>query len=161
VSEQRPVEIAAEALGAQLAQSVKARAAEPGAGVTGFATTMAIDPGRLQDELAYLSIVTMHFCVSAALPPDVTPRVMASYYRELWTREAWRASRPELEARTLAYEDALNRPHPEFGRGYGVGRTFARLCGATHDLPVIELGARAYVEQLPPILTLLRGVAVS
>jgi hypothetical protein len=60
----------------------------------------------------------------------------------------------------VAYQDALNNPHPEFGRGYGIGRAFARFCGATHDLPVIELGARAYVEQLPPILTLLRGVLV-
>jgi hypothetical protein len=154
------VEITAEALGAQLAQSVKARAAEPGSGVTGFATTMAIDPARLQDELAYLSIVTMHFCVTAGLPPDVSPRVLGAFYRELWTRDSWRATSAELDVRTPAYQDALNNPHHEFGRAYGVGRTFARLCGATHDVPVIELGARAYVEQLPPILTLLRGVDV-
>jgi hypothetical protein len=154
------VEITAEALGAQLAQSVKARAAMPGAGVTGFAATMAIDPERLRDELAYLSIVTMHFCVSAGLAPDVAPRVLAAYYRELWTRDAWRARSAELDARTPAYETALNYPHPDYGRGYGMGRAFARLCGATHDLPVIEFGARAYVEQLPPILTLLRGVVV-
>ena len=70
------IEIGAEALGAELAHSVKARAAMPGAGITGFAATMAIDPERLQDELAYLSIVTMHFCVSAGLAPDVTPRVL-------------------------------------------------------------------------------------
>ena len=154
------VEITAEALGAELAQSVKARAAISGAGVTGFATTMAIDPERLQDELAYLSIVTMHFCVGAALASEAAPRVLASYYRELWTRDAWRANQADLEARTLVYQDALNHPHPDYGRGYGMGRTFARLCGATHDVPVIELGARAYVEQLPPILTLLRGVVV-
>jgi len=78
----------------------------------------------------------------------------------LWTGDSWRARPADLDARTPAYEEALNHPHPDYGRGYGVGRTFARLCGATHDLPVIEFGARAYVEQLPPILTLLRGVVV-
>ena len=154
------VDVTAEALGAELAGSVKARAALAGAGVTGFAATMAIDPERLQDELAYLSIVTMHFCVSAGLAPEVTPRVLGSYYRALWSGDAWRARPADLDARTPAYEHALNHPHPDYGRGYGMGRTFARLCGATHDLPVIELGARAYVEQLPPILTLLRGVVV-
>jgi hypothetical protein len=34
------------------------------------------------------------------------------------------------------------------------------LCGASHDVPVIEVGALSYVEQLPPILSLLRGVTV-
>jgi hypothetical protein len=154
------LDVTADALGAELAHSVKARAALPGAGVTGFAATMAIDPERLQDELAYLSIVTMHFCVSAGLAPDVTPRVLGSYYRTLWAGDSWRARPADLDARTPAYEDALNHPHPDYGRGYGMGRAFARLCGATHDLPVIEFGARAYVEQLPPILTLLRGVVV-
>ena len=126
-----------------------------------LAATMAIDPGALAGrKLAYLSIVTMHFCITAGLAADVAPRVLGSYYRALWTGDSWRARPADLDARTPAYEDALNHPHPDYGRGYGVGRTFARLCGATHDLPVIEFGARAYVEQLPPILTLLRGVVV-
>src|SRR4029078_2884624 len=143
--------------GVELARRVKARADLPGAGVTGFATTMAIDPERLQDELAYLSICPMIFCVSAGRAPDVAPRVLGSYYRALWTGDSWRGRLADLGARTPAYEDALKHPHSGYGRAYGVGRRVARLCGATHDLPVIEFGARAYVEQLPPILTLLRG----
>jgi len=38
---------------------------------------------------------------------------------------------------------------------------FARLCGASHDVPMIELGATAFVEQLAPILGLLRSVRVA
>jgi hypothetical protein len=153
-------EITAEALGAELARSVKSRADMTSAGLAEFVVAMAIDPARLQAELAYLSIVVMHFCVGAALEGDVVSRVLAAFYRELWTRGVWTGTPGELATRTPAYEDALNHPHPEFGRGYGIGRAFARFCGATHDVAVIEFGARAYVEQLPPILTLLRGVAV-
>jgi hypothetical protein len=68
----------------------------------------------------------------------------------------------------LAY---LSNRHDAFLRGGGAGRSrpagpgpggflSSRLCGASHDEPVIEVGALAYVEQLPPILSLLRGVTV-
>ena len=158
---EQDVDVTAEALGAQLARSVKARASiAPGTAVAEFGASMAIDPERLRDELAYLSIVTMHFCVGAVLAGELGGRVLASYYRELWAGDPWLARPAELDARTPAYQEAFNHPHPDVGRGYGVGRTFARLCGATHDVPVIEFGARAYVEQLPPILTLLRSVVV-
>jgi hypothetical protein len=155
-----PVTITADLLGAQLAQSVKTRAGQPPAGVAEFAASMAIDPERLQTELVYLAIVTMHFCIGATMTGDASARLLGAYYRGLWGGAQWRADAASLDARTPAYQDALNNPHPDFGRGYGIGRTFARLCGATHDVPVIEFGARAYVEQLPPILTLLRSVVV-
>lgn len=59
------------------------------------------------------------------------------------------------------YQHLLSQPHPEYGRGYGVGRVFARLCGASHDVPVIGLRATAFVEQLAPILGALRAVRVA
>ena len=59
------------------------------------------------------------------------------------------------------YQHLLSQPHPDYGRAYGMGRVFARLCGASHDVSVIELGATAFVEQLAPILGLLRSVRVA
>ena len=46
------------------------------------------------------------------------------------------------------------------GRAYAIGRTFARHCHCSHEVAVIEFGARAYMEHLPPMLALVRGVTV-
>ena len=56
-------------------------------------------------------------------------------------RRQW-AQRNVARAREREYQHLLSQPHPEYGRGYGVGRVFARLCGASHDVPVIGLGRR-------------------
>ena len=102
-----------------------------------------LDAERVRVELAYLSIVTMHFCVGVALADRAQQtRVLAAFYRGLWSGSAWLASEPGLNERVPQYETALNNPHPDLGRGYGMGRVFARLCGASHDVPVIEVGAR-------------------
>lgn len=153
-------ETTAEALGTELARSIKQRSEAVAAGVAEFASGMAIDLARVQTELAYLSVIVMHFCVGTVLDAHVSGRVAAAFHRELWHGSPWRGTPGAFDLRTPAYQEALNHPHPEFGRGYGIGRAFARFCGATHDVPVIEFGARAYVEQLPPILTLLRAVVV-
>ena len=150
-----------EALGARLARSVRSRFESPGDGVRNFAQAMTLDFERVQSELAYLSIVTMHFCISTAFDADILGRVLAAFYGELWRGVAWIATAEEFDARAEPYQSALKHPHPKLGRGYSVGRAFATLCGASHDLPVIEFGARAYVEQLPPILGLLRSVTVA
>jgi len=154
-------EIDAAALGAGLARSVMGRFSAPSDTLAGFATAMSLQPDRLQEELAYLSIVTMHFCIGAVIEdPSARGRIAAAYYGTLWSAPPWRATEEGLLARVLDYESAINNPHPEFGRAYGVGRVFARWCAAAHDVPVIEFGARAYLDQLPPILGLLRDVVV-
>ena len=153
--------ITADSLGEELARSIRQRAERVPDSLEDFANSMSLDAERLRIELAYLSIVTMHFCVGAALGDRTQQaRVLASFYRGLWSGISWRASESGLAERLPQYETALNNPHPDLGRGYGMGRVFARQCGASHDVPVIEFGALAYVEQLPPILTLLRGVTV-
>lgn len=65
-----------------------------------------------------------------------------------------------LAARVRDYKDAFNHPPPELGRAYVIGRTFARHCHCTHEIAVIEFGARASMEQLAPRLGLLRSVAL-
>ena len=153
--------IEARTLGAELARSVRARSGPPADGIVAFAAAMALDPERVQDELAYLAIVTMHFCIGAAVEDAaVRARVAAGFYLALWAGDPWRASMEGLESRTTDYESALNHPHPELGRAYGIGRGFARQLGAAQDVPVIEFGARAYLEQLSPILGLLRGLTI-
>ncbi len=154
--------IGAEALGGELARSVRQRAEQPARGVGEFARAYSLDAERVQAELTYLSIVTMQFCIGAGLPDHPRQReVGVAFYAALWAGGAWRADQPGLASRIPHYETALNNPDPALGRAYGMGRAFARLCGASHDVPVIEFGARAYVEQLAPILELLRGVAVA
>ena len=55
-----------------------------------------------------------------------------------------------LDADRLLVE--LIHPHPELGRAYGIGRTFARHCNCSHELRPSS-AARAYIEQLPPMLS--------
>jgi hypothetical protein len=153
--------ITADALGGELARSVRQRAENVPERLADFVRTMSLDAERVRVELAYLSIVTMHFCVGVALNDRAQQaRVLAAFYRTLWSGTPWPASESGLTERVQDYETVLNNPHPNLGRGYGMGRVFARLCGASHDVPVIEFGALAYVEQLPPILSLLRSVTV-
>ena len=154
------VSVQAEALGARLAQSVLSRSCG-GAGLEEFAARMNLEPDRVLTELAYVSVITMHFCVSVVFGPDSEDvRVLEGLYRALWSGDPWCATERGWRARVREYQHLLSQPHPEFGRAYGVGRTFARLCGASHDVAVIELGATAFVEQLAPILGVLRSVTV-
>jgi hypothetical protein len=155
------VSVQAEAFGARLAQSVLSRSGGGGAGLEEFAARMNLEPDRVQAELAYVSIITMHFCVSVVFGPDGDDvRVLEGFYRALWSGDPWCATERGWRVRVREYQHLLSQPHPDFGRAYGVGRTFARLCGASHDVAVIELGATAFVEQLAPILGVLRSVSV-
>jgi hypothetical protein len=148
-------------LGAALARSVRSRSDALTPGVLAFATRMNVPRDRIQTELAYISIVTMHFCVGVVFGRDGTDAaIVDGFYRVLWA-SPWCATERGWRSRVREYQHLLSQPHPEYGRAYGVGRVFARLCGASHDVPVIELGATAFVEQLAPILTLLRSVIVA
>jgi hypothetical protein len=149
----------AETLGARLGQSVLSRSVETGSGLAEFVARMNLEPDRVQAELAYVSIITMHFCVSVVFGREAEDvRVLDGFYRQLWSNAPWCATERGWRSRVREYQHLLSQPHPDFGRAYGVGRTFARLCGASHDVAVIELGATAFVEQLAPILGLLRSV---
>lgn len=151
----------ADALGVELARGVKTRADAIGEGVAGFARALSLDADRLQVELIYLSILTTQFALSVALGAgESNARVGAAFERALWSGEPWRASAGGLVARLRDYRDAFNNPHPELGRAYVIGRTFARHCHCSHEIAVIEFGARAYMDQLPPMLGLLRSVSV-
>ncbi len=156
------VPTSADVLGADLAASVIARALRSGETAASLARPLNLDPERVRTELAYLSIFTMHFCIDSVFSGSPTCDVLlGAFYDALWSRDDWGATASGIERRIREYGDAFERPHPEYGRGYWTGRVFARLCGASHDVAVIELGAHAYVSQLPPILTFLRSVAVA
>jgi hypothetical protein len=153
--------ITAEALGATLARSLVVRASRPGDGVSSLAARLSLNPSRVTRELGYLSILTAHFCVGVVLKDEpALARVVAAFYRALWSGVRWGPHPSGLSRRMADYEDAFNNPDPELGRVYRVGREFARRCRAREDVAVIELGARAYLEQLPLSLDLLRGVSV-
>jgi hypothetical protein len=149
-------------LGAALARSVRSRSGTLTPGVLAFATRMNVPHERIQTELAYVSIITMHFCVGVVFGQRGGDAAIADgFYRMLWTPPEWCATERGWRSRVREYQHLLSQPHPEYGRAYGVGRVFARLCGASHDVPMIELGATAFVEQLAPILGLLRSVRVA
>ena len=149
-------------LGAALARSVRARSNALTPAVLAFATRMNVPHERIQTELAYIAIITMHFCVGVAFgSARADGAITDGFYRALWSPPAWCATERGWRSRVREYQHLLSQPHPEYGRAYGVGRVFARLCGASHDVPMIELGATAFVEQLAPILGLLRSVRVA
>jgi len=151
----------ADMLGIALARAVMTRAETPGEGVAGFSTALSLDGERLHVELIYLSILTTQFALGVALGAgELTARVTATFERALWSGAPWRASASGLEARRREYKDAFNHPHPELGRAYVIGRTFARYCGCSHEISMIEFGARAYMGQLAPMLGLLRSVTL-
>lgn len=150
-----------EALGVELARDLRTRAQAMGEGVTGFAKALSLDQDRLQVELVYLSIVTTQFALGVALGTDEScARVGAALERALWSGSPWRASAGGLTARLRDYRDAFNHPHPELGRAYVIGRTFARHCHCSQEIAVIEYGARAYMDQLPLMIALLRSVTL-
>ncbi len=154
--------IDAAALGAALARSVLARAAYLSPGLVEFATRMNVPRERVQSELAYISIITMHFCIGVVFGQSgLDAAIVNGFYRTVWAAPEWCATERGWRSRVREYQHLLSQPHPDYGRAYGVGRVFARLCGASHDVPVIELGATAFVEQLAPILGLLRSVRVA
>ena len=97
---------------------------------------------------------------SPSAPASPHARVEAAFEHALWSGAPWRASAAGLGARLRDYKDAFNHPHPELGRAYVIGRTFARHCHCSHEVAVIEFGARAYMEQLPPMLGVLRSVTL-
>jgi hypothetical protein len=149
-------------LGTDLAASIIARALCSGESAASFARPLNLDPERVRTELAYLSIFTMHFCIDSVFGSSPgCASVLRAFYDTLWSRDDWGPTPSGVERRIREYGDAFEHPHPEYGRGYWTGRVFARLCGASHDVAVIELGAGAYVSQLPPILAFLRSVAVA
>ena len=154
-------ETSADALGGELARGIRTRGDDMGEGVTGFARALSLDTERLQVELIYLSILTTRFALGVALGAgEPHARVEAAFERALWSGAPWRASAAGLSARLRDYKDAFNHPHPELGRAYVIGRTFARHCHCSHEVAVIEFGARAYMEQLPPMLGVLRSVTL-
>jgi hypothetical protein len=154
--------VPAEVFGAELARSVIEQARQVGDGVQALSHRLSLDSSRVVRELGYLSLFTMRFCIGAALDDDAArARVLEAFYATLWTDRSWGPHVSGFERRALDYEHAFNNPHPDFGRGYGIGRAFARWCHARDDVAVIELGARAYVEQLPRILGVLRSTRVA
>ena len=162
MGERTEQEVSADRLGAALARSVIQRAEYDGDGVAGLARTMNLDLATVRAELAYLAIVTMHFCVRSVLENTAErDAVLAAFYHTLWAAPPWQAHASGYHHRVRDYSAALNDPHPELGRCYGLSRVFARLCGADRDVAVIEFGARVYAEQLPPVLGLLRGVTIA
>ena len=151
----------ADVLGAELARSVRTQAEAMSDGVAAFARSQSLDADRMHVELIYLSILTAQFALGVALGTGETHALVgASFERGLWSGAPWRASAAGLAARLREYKDAFNHPHPELGRAYVIGRTFARHCNCSHEVSVIEFGARAYMDQLPPMLGLLRSVTV-
>ena len=151
----------ADVLGVELARSLRTRAEGMSDGVASFARSQSLDVDRVHVELIYLSILTTQFAMGVAFGAGEShTQLGASFERALWSGAPWRASAAGLAARLREYKDAFNRPHPELGRAYVIGKTFARHCNSSHEVAVIEFGARAYMDQLPAILGLLRSVTV-
>lgn len=129
--------------------------------IDGLARAMSLDRTRVHAELAYLLVVTTQFCIGAAVDEDAEPRLQAAFESAALAAAALAITPRGLRVRVREYRDALQHPHPEFGRPYSVGRVFARYCDASRELAVIEFAASTYMAQLPPTLARLRAVRVA
>ena len=88
------------ALGAALARSVLERGRELTPGIVEFAVRMNVPRERIQAELAYVSIITMHFCIGVVFEGGRDAAILYGFYRTLWggtewcaTERGWRAAR--------------------------------------------------------------------
>jgi hypothetical protein len=154
-----PAAVASGTLGHSLAQAIMSGGSQPGDGAASFARTLSLDAARLHLELTYLSLLTTRFAIDLTFAGDAAAGVIHGFDDAL-RGGVWHGTHAGLLARRREYRDAFTRPHPDLGRAYSIGRTFARLCGSRHELAVIELGARAYIERLPAVLQVLRGLTV-
>jgi hypothetical protein len=158
---ERPVTHAAD-LAADLAWALATRVHSTTDDVNALVRAMSLDPTRVAVEYAYLLIVITQFCIDAGVDAAHGRAALAKAFESAARAVAsLRASERGIQLRRHAYGDALANPHPEFGRAYSVGRVFARYCDASHEVAVIDFGARTYMEQLPPMLGRLRSVTVA
>jgi hypothetical protein len=145
----------------ELARAVVTRTKTSDDDLVGLAKSMSLDLDRLRVEFAYLLVVTAKFCIGVGVDDEAArARVLALFEQDVLSAPELRLTPRGLRIRLREYKDALANPHPEFGRAYSVGRTFARYCDASREVAVIEMAARTYMEQLPPMLGRLRTVAV-
>ena len=102
---------------------------------------MTIDKDVLQKELSYLQVFLIDFMTQMTLN-DVPTRkaVLGAFYERL--RENTDAVDAHLASRFDDYLVAANSPHPELGRGWSIGKAFAKLCKAEDHALVIHVGAR-------------------
>jgi hypothetical protein len=148
-------------LAGSLAASLASRLESSRPVVAGLARAMSLDQARVHAELAYLLVVTTQFCIGAGVEEQAEGRLQAAFEAAALEAAALAVTPRGLRVRMREYRDALQHPHPEFGRPYSVGRVFARHCAASHELAVIEFAATTYMALLPPTLARLRGVRVA
>ncbi len=147
-------------LGRALAQSVIAERGPLGASMAEFARALSLDPDRLTIELFYLSVLTTRFAIDIGLSEPGGPAVRGAFEHAILASAGDRVNEAGLMGRLHEYRDAFSDPHPELGRAYSIGKTFARLCHSAREVAVIECGARIYIEQLASRLKLLAEVTV-
>jgi hypothetical protein len=150
----------AAALAAFLAGTLVTRLESSRADVDALAQAMSLDQARVRTELSYLLVATTQFCIAAAIDAEAEPRLQAAFAQAALAAKRLAITPRGLRVRMRDYRDALQHPHPEFGRAYSVGRVFARYCDASRELAVLEFAAQTYMAQLPPMLARLRGVNV-
>jgi hypothetical protein len=100
--------------GAALARSVRSRSTQLTPGVLAFATRMNVPHERIQSELAYVSIITMHYCVGVVFAQGGNDAaIVDGFYRTLWAAPEWCATERGWRSRVREYQHLLSQPHPE------------------------------------------------
>ena len=126
-----------------------------------LARAMSLDRTRVRAELSYLLVAITQFCIRFAADEQAEPRLQAAFEAAALAAMPLAVTTRGLRVRMREYRDAMQHPHPEFGRAYSVGRVFARYCDASRELTVIEFAAHTYMTQLPPMLARLREVRIA
>jgi hypothetical protein len=155
-----PTVLGAATLGRSLAQSLIAELGTLAAGAAARARDWSLDADRLTTELVYLSVLTTGFAIETGLPAPGAAETRAAFEHAVLTSAPGGVDHAGLTAREREYRGAFGNPHPELGRAYSIGRTFARLCHSSREVAVVECGARVYIEQLAARLKLLTEVIV-
>lgn len=110
-----------------------------------LARQLEIDEGVFRQEEFYLQVFLMEFVTQMTLR-DVPTRkaVLDAFYDRLRERKGAEGVREQLAVRFDDYLAAVKNPHPELGRGWSIGKAFAKLCKAEDDAAVIMVGSRFY-----------------
>jgi hypothetical protein len=150
--------LSSERIGTMLAEAVVRTATVPDNTLLKLAAEYHVQ--QLALEVVCLEMFLVDFLVSEVVGANdskLRAPVLEAFYGYL--RDAsddWKGLREAIDPRFAAYAEAMNAPHPQYGRGYPLGRAFAQVVGRPNDLAVIGFAAQHYINFMEAVVPIIR-----